>query len=267
MKKNRNNEEFFVEGARYVRSAAEYGSLPVLLVCGEYALGTVSEMALAGVDVVVLSDGIFSEISDTEHSQGVLGVYKRGGFCSSVCGARSYGDENQISIRRDAGGRCNRNHGARMALVLDEVQDPGNVGAIIRTADAAGYRDIFVVRGTADPYSPKATRASAGSVLNVRVQTGTRREILDFLKQSKYNILVTAIGGADFREFRADEFAPAALVLGNEARGVHSDFFEAADYKVGIPIYGGAESLNVAVAAGILIYHFRGYDEGKNNRT
>lgn len=279
--KNKDTENFFVEGARFVRSALEYGkAVPQFLVCAESSVEAAVEFERDfDLSAYVLPDKLFAEIADTEHSQGLLGVYRRADFCTHLRGGAGEGSSGisggnvingglrcgcEFEGENQKGGFCGDVRRHPVTLVLDEVRDPGNVGAMVRTADAAGFADIFVVKGSADPYSPKAARASAGSILNIRIHIGARAEILDFLKRGEYNILVTAIGGDDFRSVRLQGGSAYALVLGNEARGVHSDFLDAADGRVGIPMYGGAESLNVAVAAGILIYHFRGYDEGKN---
>lgn len=240
MKRSRSDDAFFIEGARYIRSSYAFsGHSPAFLVCDSDCEEEASALAKeVGCGLQLFRGELFREISETVHSQGVLGVYERSAFTGSL-------PEGNIAMSESG-----------HVLVLDEVQDPGNVGAILRTADAAGFQTVFLVRGSADPYSPKAARASAGSVLHVRTISGSREEILDFLCEQGCDIVVTAIGGRDFRTFTPH--ARAALILGNEARGVHFDFVKKASVQLGIPMRGGAESLNVAVAAGILIYHIGG---------
>lgn len=242
MKKNRASDEFFVEGARYIKSAFEYGGcLPVAIFCDPAHKQEAAFLSKClSCPPVLLTAELFSEVSETVHSQGILAVYSKSRFQFELAKCRDFDDDDALPFY----------------LVLDEVRDPGNVGAVIRTADAAGIKHIFLVKGTADPYAPKASRASAGSVLNVKTYVGDREEILRFLKERHCDIVVTTIDGRDFRTYRPT--GQTALVLGNEARGVHLEFVKNAEHRLGIPMRGGAESLNVAVAAGILIYYLRG---------
>lgn len=245
-KNNKASDEFFVEGARYITSAYAHSHLSPNAVLGCESAGeeAISLSEAVGSPLVLLPDSLFGEISETVHSQGILAVYPRAHFQIKV------EDFSDIQNRSDP--KCEN----KVYLVLDEVQDPGNVGAMIRTADAAGISDIILVKGTADPYSPKASRASAGSVLNVRTYFGTREEILRFLIARGCDIVVTVIDGVNYKNYTPS--GSTALILGNEARGVHLEFVKNAGHRIGIPMRGGAESLNVAVAAGILIYHLRG---------
>ncbi|MDO4753835.1 MAG: RNA methyltransferase [Bacillota bacterium] len=255
MKKNKASDEFFVEGARYIKSAYEYNGIsPDGIVCEEEHRREAESLSnLVQSPLVMLTEELFGEVSETVHSQGILAVYRRENF-QSMYGSNDFSSDFSTDLSNPEHTKAGLN--GECYLVLDEVQDPGNVGAVIRTADAAGFSKIFLVKGTADPYSPKASRASAGSVLNVRTYSGTREEILHFLIGNGCDIVVTTIDGADYKDFVPKK--KTALILGNEARGVHLDFVKNANYRVGIPMRGGAESLNVAVAAGILIYHLRG---------
>ena len=139
---------------------------------------------------------------------------------------------------------------AKSCLLLDGVADPKNVGAIIRTANAAGYGEVYLTETCADPYSPKSVRASMSGVFFTKIYSATRTEILSSL--ADIPIVVADMAGAN-----AFTFAPPskfALVIGNEANGVSEETQSRATHTVKIPMQATQESLNAAVSAGILMY-------------
>ena len=139
-------------------------------------------------------------------------------------------------------------------VALDGVQDPGNLGTIWRTADAAGFQALLLGAGGADPLSPKVQRAAMGS--GFRVPFCHAPELADALLQLRkrgYRVFASDLSGADFYA-RPDAGEKFVLVIGNEARGISDAVREAADCRVKLPMRGGAESLNAAVAAGIMMY-------------
>ena len=135
-------------------------------------------------------------------------------------------------------------------LILDGVADPGNVGAIIRSANAAGYKEIYLTEGCADPYSPKSVRASMSGVFFTRLYMARREEILRVLQGVP--VLAADMDGENVFTFHAPE--KFALAIGNEANGVSEEVFSKAKYTVKIPMESTQESLNAAVSAGILMY-------------
>lgn len=139
-------------------------------------------------------------------------------------------------------------------LVLDRIQDPGNMGTLIRTAAAAGYKAIIAMSGTVDIYSPKVLRATAGMIFEIPVIYVTGEDKLrDILRRSGRRIAVTAVdGGVPYYE--EDLSKGIALIIGNEGSGVSDAMIEMADVKVTLPMKGRIESLNAAVAAAILMY-------------
>jgi len=139
-------------------------------------------------------------------------------------------------------------------VAMDDVQDPANVGTIIRTADAAGCGGVVLSDGSADPYAPKAVRASMGSLFHLPVLRTQLMPYLVNLQAAGYKIACADLGGQT--EFKLDA-EKTCLVIGNEARGISREILSLSDVRVRIPIYGKAESLNAAVAAGILIYKIR----------
>ncbi|PMR66526.1 23S rRNA methyltransferase [Streptococcus intermedius] len=139
-------------------------------------------------------------------------------------------------------------------LFLEDVQDPGNVGTIIRTADAAGYDGVFISQHSADIYNLKTLRSMQGSHFHLPVYRVKTADFLDLAKQAQLPILATTLSKDSMDYRKLVPLTNFALVLGNEGQGISSEMAEAADYLIHISMKGRAESLNVAVAAGILIF-------------
>src|SRR5687767_5372317 len=139
-----------------------------------------------------------------------------------------------------------------VAVVLDGVQDPGNFGSIVRSADAFGAACVLTLPGTVDPWNPKSVRAAMGSSLRVPIVEVTVEETVDWLRAGGWRIV-----GADANGSSVEALVPAArtaLVLGNEGAGLSEAVRAALDEVIGVPIRGSVDSLNVGVAAGILLY-------------
>ncbi|HEP1793824.1 TPA: RNA methyltransferase [Streptococcus suis] len=141
-------------------------------------------------------------------------------------------------------------------LVLEDVQDPGNVGTIIRTADAAGFDGVFLTDKSADIYNMKVLRSMQGSHFHLPIYRLPIEDILSTLKNNQVEILATTLSSqsVDYREVSPE--ASFALVMGNEGQGISDFVSEEADRLVHITMPGQAESLNVAIAAGILVFSF-----------
>lgn len=143
---------------------------------------------------------------------------------------------------------------AKQVLLIDRIQDPGNLGTLIRTADAAGLDLIVMEKGTADPYQDKVLRASQGSVFHIPVVT---RDLKTFMLDFNGPVYGTALVNAKpYRDIESQD--TFALLLGNEGEGVSKDLLNETSQNLTIPIYGKAESLNVAIAGSILLYHLKG---------
>lgn len=139
-------------------------------------------------------------------------------------------------------------------VVLDGVQDPGNVGTIIRTADAAGLDGVLLSTQCADVFSPKVLRATMGSIfrMNLRTTDDLPGELTK-LREKGYSILSSQLDGTPFYE-RQDVAERFALIIGNEGNGVSEQVQQTATHRVRLPMRGGAESLNAAIAAAIMMY-------------
>ncbi|MGA3264449.1 MAG: RNA methyltransferase [Terracidiphilus sp.] len=138
-------------------------------------------------------------------------------------------------------------------VVLAGVQDPGNLGTILRSAEAFGANGVLSLPGTVSAWNPKAVRASAGSVFRVPLLTASAEDGLARLKKAGVKIMATAVRGAEAAD-RTDLAGPVALLIGNEGNGVPEELAAQADGAVTIPCPGPVESLNASVAASILLY-------------
>lgn len=144
----------------------------------------------------------------------------------------------------------------KQLLILDRVQDPGNVGTLIRTADAAGLDAVVMTKGTADAFSDKVLRASQGSIFHIPIIV--EENIIHFIQQFEGPVYGTALNQAvNYHEVKKRQ-SSFALVLGNEGEGISDEILQTTTQNITIPIYGKAESLNVAIAAGILMFHLKG---------
>jgi len=217
---DRSSDEVLLEGPRVVLQAVAAGVHLDLL-----ALREGDQLAVAADRTVFLSRGLFRDLSQTSTPQGVLAL----GHASLATAAAA------IDAARSAGWPL---------LVLDRVQDPGNVGAIARTAAAAGAPALAVLAGTADPFGAKAIRASAGHVFNLVVAEAEWQDL------EGLRCLGASPAGTPLDE--ADLTSAGALVLGSEAHGLSREVD-----TVSLPMAAGVESLNVAAAAAILLYEVR----------
>ncbi len=180
------------------------------------------------VDVLVVSQEVFQKLSMTETTQGILAIVRI---------------ENQTEPPYS--GRI---------IVLDTVQDPGNLGTIVRTADAAGFDAVVLGTGTVDLYNDKVIRSMQGSHFHIPVFQADLREYLPALKNQGVEVAVTALhrDSKDYSILQGK--SDIAIIVGNEGHGVSSEVIEIADLVVTIPMFGKAESLNVAIASALLMY-------------
>jgi RNA methyltransferase, TrmH family len=191
----------------------------------------------AGVTVRVVTERVLASLRDTVTPQGVVAV----------------ADIPPASLT-DVFGRPE----SSLAVALEQIGDPGNAGAVIRTADAAGAAGVVATDGSVDVWSGKCVRASAGSVFHLPLVTAVASvDLLAAAQAAGFVVLVTAADGADGLDELIDAralAAPTVWVFGNEAHGVSEPVRAAADRVVRLPIYGRAESLNLAAAAAICLY-------------
>jgi TrmH family RNA methyltransferase len=246
-----------VEGPRLVEEAIRAGlEAEALLVSatGEREIEKIlraaseSEAGISRDRILKTTDKIFKSVAGTEAPQGVAALFRQ----------PVWGLEDALVARSGAAGGALPSS-PPLVVALAGVQDPGNVGTILRSAEAFGATGAVTTRGTADPWSPKAIRASAGSALRLPVLRGIATPIL--LAQLKMHRIKIIAASSRRGESTADSSAlrdalrgPAALFIGNEAAGLPGEVEHAADATISIPMSGAVESLNAAVAASLVLY-------------
>lgn len=147
-------------------------------------------------------------------------------------------------------------------LIMDEVQDPGNIGTIIRTADAAGYDTVVLGKGSGDMYNPKVVRATQGSLYHINVLAGIDlTTFIPAIQTAEIPVFGALLDAKAKRHYQIEPLERVALVVGNEAQGINPEVMALLDEKIYIPIYGKSESLNVGVATGILAYHLADHND------
>ncbi|MDO4517594.1 MAG: RNA methyltransferase [Bacillota bacterium] len=212
----------------------------IFLRYSNYEEGNISSDLLErGERMILLDDDLFDSISETESTQGVIAVIRK----------KAYKTEDIASL---LGERIDYQR-PRSMIILDRLQDPGNIGTIIRTAEAAGMAAVVVMPGTGDVFSPKTVRAAAGSIMRMPIiPMKDEEQVSTLLHEAGLKLVVTALEEAS--DYREVDLRPCGIVIGNEGQGVSLRFMELSDVKVKIPMEGEIESLNAAVAAGILMY-------------
>ncbi len=187
----------------------------------------------AGVEVTVVTPRAMESLSDTQTPPGIVAR------CTSV----------EVALQNALG-----NH-PRLVAVLVDANDPGNAGTVVRLADAAGADAVVFAGDSVDAMNPKTVRASAGSLFHLPIARATRAELLAELAAAGLSTMATT-GGADLSLDAASSLLelPTAWLFGSEAHGLPAELLEAADGTVRIPIYGRAESLNLATAAALCLY-------------
>ena len=140
-------------------------------------------------------------------------------------------------------------------MVLDGIQDPGNLGTILRTIDSVGLSQVIVSKETADSYNPKVVRSTMGAIFRVNViESEDLLQTLKNLKKHKYKIMATSLETNN--SIYDVEYNKKVIVIGNEANGVSKNVLEYADEKIKIPMLGKTESLNASVATSIILYEY-----------
>ena len=192
--------------------------------------------AANGIHMYQVDEKVMAKLSDTKAPQGVLAVIRT----------------PEQNLRQLRPGTASDNNAP--VIILDRVQDPGNLGTIIRTADAVGALGLILLEGCVDAYSPKVVRASMGSLFHLPVvQDVTAEEALTWCYRNGYEPAATALKNAQ-NVYKADISKKMAFLFGNEANGVAEELQAAAETRLFIPMAGLAESMNVAMAAGIILF-------------
>ncbi len=240
-KKYRDQERMFViEGVRIIEDAIGDDAKFVkvfyspMLEANPRGMKLLEQLEDLGVKIILLDDKLFSQVSGTETSQGILAILKQPEFVlKDILAHKSLYPH---------------------IIMLNGVQDPGNLGTILRTAAGAGWSGAVLTSGTADLYNPKSLRATMGAVHKFPILSVEDFESLfEELRSLDYQLVATALEGSKMH-FEIDFTTPTVVVVGNEGNGVRPEVLKAMDKLVKIPMDPKAESLNVAIAAGIVIF-------------
>lgn len=238
-KERRKADAYIVEGIRMVSEIPEENLIQ--LFCSESYLRR-GQGSLPNCEV--LSDHVFEHVSDTETPQGILAVVRQDHFSPEdlICGEDT------------------------LLVILDNLQNPGNMGTILRSAEACGVSGIILSEGCADLYNPKTVRGSMGSLFRVPcMRTASLADTMLELK-NKYGVRCFATELAGSEEYdRVSYTGPCAIVIGNEGNGVSKEILELSDSRIRIPMEGQVESLNAGVAASVLLYEI--YRQKRWNRA
>ena len=236
-KKYRDQEhKFLVEGIKMVKEALEEKEqIDKIVVCEDCINDNTIDQELlyeiAKQDCIYVTEKVFQSITEVTNPQGILAVLKK------------ENGEEQISYNED------------IIVVLDGIQDPGNLGTILRTIDSIGLTQVILSEKTADPYNPKVVRSTMGAIYRVNmIRSQNIIETLKNIKKHQYEIVATSLQTE--KSIYDNNYEKKVIVVGNEANGVSKEILELANQKVKIPMPGKAESLNVAVATGIILYEY-----------
>ncbi|MBQ9571785.1 MAG: RNA methyltransferase [Acidaminococcaceae bacterium] len=262
---------FFAEGLRAVQEAVEYAEVTDLFFTAaeEEKLSEILKTAKEkGVRLYQADAIVMAKLSDTKTPQGVLAVIRipeqslqqlrPGAFTKKTAGqsknAEQAANANIAHNERKSLAQKFELDNNAPVIILDRIQDPGNLGTIIRTADAVGALGIILLEGCVDAYSPKVVRASMGSLFHLPVIQGIfPEEALTWCYRHGYEPAATAMQGAA-NLYKTDISKKMAFIFGNEANGVSEELQAAAETRLFIPMAGQAESMNVAMAAGIVLF-------------
>lgn len=221
-------DSYIVEGIKMVKEAInENQEIALIAIREDFKI----DFDTKNTKIVTISNKIFNDISDVKTPQGILAVIKKN-------------QNNQIETNSD------------YILALDSLQDPGNMGTIIRTADSANINQIIINKTTVDPYSPKVIRSTMGAIYRTNIiEVEDLKATLKEMKLKGFQIITTDLKATQ-SIYDINYNNKKVVVIGNEANGVSQEILQTADKKVIIPMLGKTESLNASIAASIMIYEY-----------
>ena len=228
--------EYIIEGIKLLEEAIkENAGIKQIVICDDCeksdSIPKDLMYEIAKYDCIYVTNKLFKTVSEVKTPQGVL----------AVVGKES--KDAEISYNED------------IIVALDDVQDPGNLGTILRTVDSIGLKQILVSKGTADPYNPKVIRSTMGAIFRIKViECEDLEKTLKEIKKNKFKIVVSSLQAKT--SIYDINYNKKVIVIGNEANGVEEKIQNLADEKIKIPMLGKTESLNASVATGIILYEY-----------
>lgn len=227
---------YIIEGIKMLEEAIEEKArIRKIIICEEcLKAGDLEQKVLyeiAKYNCIYVNSKVFNSLTDVVAPQGIMAVIEK--------------PNKDIKIKYDQD----------IILALDGIQDPGNLGTILRTADSVNLKQTIVTKNTADSYNPKVVRSTMGAILRIKIiETDDLAKTLKEAKKNKFKIVATSL---DTNNSIYDiDYNKKVIVIGNEANGVSKEIQELADNKVKIPMLGKTESLNASVATGIMLYEY-----------
>lgn len=230
-KERERSGEFLVEGFHLVEEALKNKDQVLQLIVRE-DVDLPMLWPIDDVTMVEVTPAVAKEFAETETTQGVF----------AICKQPTAVEESMSTWRK--------------VLLVDAVQDPGNIGTMIRTADAAGLDAVVLGKGCADLYNPKTLRSAQGSHFHIPVVRGDLEDWIDSLQDNGVPVFGTALDEDAVPYSDIQHGGAFAIMVGNEGSGINPQLLSKTDQNIIIPIFGQAESLNVAVATGIVLYGF-----------
>lgn len=227
--------EYIVEGIKMIEEAINEGAkIKSIIICEDCktqgAIPNELMYEIAKLNCIYVAEKIFNTITDVINPQGIMAVIEK-----------PQAKENTIDFS------------ANVSLLLDNIQDPGNMGTILRTADSLNMKQIIVSKGSADVYNLKVVRSTMGAIFRVKViEVENLATVIKEMKKHKIKVYATDLQ-TDKSIYDVD-YSKSAIVIGNEANGVSSKVLEEASERIKIPMIGKTESLNAAVATSIILY-------------
>ena len=230
------NNEYVREGIKLVAEAIqENAPIKQIVLCDDCeknaAIPKDLMYEIAKQECIYVTEKVFKYLSEVQTPQGILAIIGKSG------------QNAEIDYTQD------------MIVALDDVQDPGNLGTILRTVDSIGLTQILVSKGTADAYNPKVVRSTMGAIFRVKIiECEDLKQTLKEIKKHKFKIVVSSLQTENtIYDINYDK---KIIIIGNEANGVETEIQNLADEKIKIPMLGKTESLNASVATGIILYEY-----------
>ena len=229
-------KEYIVEGIKLIQEAIEENAkIKTIVVCEECLKDASIEQKLlyqiAKYNCIYVTQKVFLSITDVKNPQGMLAVIE------------IENSEEVIKYDED------------LIFALDGIQDPGNLGTILRTLDSAGFSQLIVSKDTVDAYNPKVVRSTMGAIFRVKViESEDLLKTIKNIRKHKYEALVTSLDAT--KNIYDIDYKKKIIVIGNEANGVSKEIQDSADIKAIIPMLGKTESLNAAVATSVIAYEY-----------
>ena len=238
------NHEYIIEGIKIIEEAInEKANIKQVVICDdcEKTSNIPKDLMyeIAKQECIYVTSKLFESLTDVTNPQGILAIVEKNTVKSQIAG----NEEQKIDYNQD------------IIVALDDIQDPGNLGTILRTVDSIGLSQILVSKGTADSYNPKVVRSTMGAIFRVKIiECEDLEKTLKEIKKHKFEIVVTSLQTKN--SIYDIDYKKKVIVIGNEANGVEENIQKLADKKVKIPMLGKTESLNASVATGIILYEY-----------